>query len=91
MNSPKPTGSAYLFTGGLCNEGVKRDSVGLLFKDDVPRMEWFWELNDDSGHAGVVRWAIHSFELGHPIGIAVVDKTISVGDQVEVYSHLYLL
>jgi len=28
------------------DEGVKRHSVGLLIKDDVPRMEWFWELND---------------------------------------------
>jgi len=32
-----------------------------------------------------VRWAIHSFEFGHPIGIAVVDKAIGVGDLVEVH------
>ncbi|MBT6512388.1 MAG: hypothetical protein HOL02_18305, partial [Rhodospirillaceae bacterium] len=68
------------------DEGVKRHSVGLLFEDDVPRIEWMWDLEDGKGHTGEVRWAIRSFELGHDIGIAVVDKAIKLGDMVEV-SH----
>ena len=66
--------------------GVKRHSVGLLFEGDVPRLEWFWEMNDGNGHDGEVRWAIYSFELGQYIGIAVVDNGIGIGDQVFV-SH----
>ena len=66
--------------------GVKRHSVGLLFEGDVPRLEWFWEMNNGNGYAGEVRWAIYSFELGQYIGIAVVDNGIGIGDQVFV-SH----
>ncbi|MGY8995484.1 MAG: nuclear transport factor 2 family protein [Alphaproteobacteria bacterium] len=64
--------------------GIKRHSVGLLFEGDVPRIEWFWSLDDGNGHTGEVRWAIHSFELGQDIGIAVVDMAIAIGDIVEV-------
>lgn len=67
-------------------EGIKRHSVGLLFQGDVPRLEWFWSLDGGKGHQGEVRWAIHSFELGQDIGIAVVDEVIRIGDIVEV-SH----
>ena len=64
---------------------MKRHSVGLLFEGDVPRLEWFWEMNDGNGYAGEVRWTIYSFELGQYIGIAVVDNGIGIGDQVFVY------
>ncbi len=68
----------------IAREGVKRHSVGLLFEEEVPRLEWFWELQDHNGNQGEVRWAIHSFELGRDIGIAVVDINVDVGDIVEV-------
>jgi aminomethyltransferase len=68
----------------IAREGVKRHSVGLLFEEEVPRLEWFWELQDHNGNPGEVRWAIHSFELGQDIGIAVVDINVDVGDIVEV-------
>jgi aminomethyltransferase len=68
----------------IAREGVTRQSVGLLFVEDVPRLEWFWPLHDSNGGMGEVRWAVHSFELDQSIGIAVVDKAVEVGDLVEV-------
>jgi aminomethyltransferase len=66
------------------DRGVSRHSVGLLFEAEVPRLEWFWELRDDNGVQGQVRWAAHSFELDRSVGIAVVDKAVKVGDAVTV-------
>ena len=65
-------------------QGVKRHSVGLFIKGEVPRLEWFWDLKDAEGRTGVVRWVAHSFELGRSIAIAVVDKDIAVGNTVEI-------
>jgi len=67
-------------------EGAKRQTVGLLFRDAMPRIEWNWPLADARGRPGEVRWAIHSFALGHDIGIALVDKDVAVGETVTV-SH----
>jgi glycine cleavage system aminomethyltransferase T/ketosteroid isomerase-like protein len=64
--------------------GVSRKSVGLLFDDDVPRLEWFWDLQDDNRKPGQVRWAAHSFALSRSIGIAVVDRAVKLGDTVTV-------
>jgi len=61
-------------------QGIKRRSVGLLFKGDVPRLEWFWQLSDARGNPGEVRWAIYSFALQQYIGIAVVDREVEIGE-----------
>jgi glycine cleavage system aminomethyltransferase T/ketosteroid isomerase-like protein len=66
------------------DQGVARHSVGLLFEAEVPRLEWFWNLSDDNGKPGQVRWAVHSFALDKSIGIAVVDKAVKNGDGVTV-------
>ncbi|MFO1090676.1 MAG: nuclear transport factor 2 family protein [Hyphomicrobiales bacterium] len=68
----------------ISGEGVERHSVGLLFEADVPRMEWFWDLEGKQGASGEVRWAIYSFALERYIGIAVVDRRIAIGDRVTV-------
>ena len=60
--------------------GVKRRSIGLLFNDEVPRLEWFWKLTDPRGKQGEVRWAIYSFALQQYIGIAVVDINVKDGE-----------
>lgn len=65
-------------------QGVKRHSVGLYIEGEIPRLEWFWKLKADNGTGGEVRWAVHSFALDTSIGIAIVDKTIEVGDRVEI-------
>lgn len=62
--------------------GVRRHSVGLLFRGDVPRLEWNWHFTDSNGAAGEVRWAIYSFALQRYIGIAVVDRAVDYGDVV---------
>lgn len=64
--------------------GVSRKSVGLLFEGEVPRLEWFWDLRDDNGNPGQVRWAAHSFALDRSLGIAVVDQAVKLGDTVTV-------
>jgi aminomethyltransferase len=64
--------------------GVQRKSVGLIFEEEVPRLEWFWELRDARGKPGEVRWAAHSFALDHSLGIAVVDKAVEIGDMLTV-------
>ena len=64
--------------------GVSRRSVGLLFDEEVPRLEWFWKLQDSRGGGGEVRWAVHSFALNQSIGIAVVDKAVELGEVVRV-------
>jgi glycine cleavage system aminomethyltransferase T/ketosteroid isomerase-like protein len=66
------------------DRGVARHSVGLIFDAEVPRLEWFWDLTDDDGKPGRVRWAVHSFALDKSIGIAVVDKAVKIGDAVTV-------
>lgn len=65
-------------------EGVKRHSVGLFIEGDVPRLEWFWDLADDKGREGQVRWAGHSFVLNRSIGIGIVDNRIAVGNKVTI-------
>ena len=48
-----------------------------------------WEAAEEEerkSYAGKARRAFHSFELGHPIGIAVVDRTIREAGKVTV-SH----
>ncbi len=67
-------------------DGVKQHSLGLLFEGEVSRLEW-WDLKGGSGRKGEMRWALHSFELGQDIGIAVVDKAVGIGDHVEI-THL---
>ena len=66
------------------SDGVKRKSVGLLVKGDMPRLEWHWGLLDRKGNPGVVRWAAYSFELRQSIAIGLVDASNSVGDEVEI-------
>jgi aminomethyltransferase len=66
------------------DRGVARQSVGLIFEQPVPRLEWFWDLSDADGRPGKVRWAIHSFALDRSLGIAVLDKAVKVGDTVTV-------
>ena len=65
-------------------QGVARQSLGLVFETEVPRLEWFWDLLDDNGKSGLVRWATHSFALDKSIGIAVLDRAVKVGDAVTV-------
>ena len=67
-------------------EGVKRHSVGLLIDEEVPRLEWFWDLQDQKGRKGLVRWAAHSFALNKSAAIAVVDINIKKGDRVTIDS-----
>ena len=64
--------------------GVARKSVGLLFRSDVPRLEWFWDLTDARGKPGQVRWAVYSFALECYFGIALVDREVGTGEVVEV-------
>lgn len=65
-------------------DGVKRRSVGLLFSDQVPRLEWFWKSTDPRGKTGEVRWAIYSFALEQYIGIAIVDVNVKDGEWLEI-------
>lgn len=65
-------------------QGVKRHSVGLLFQEKVPRLEWFWDLRDSRDNPGEVRWATYSFELQRYIGIAVVDKQVEIGELLDI-------
>jgi glycine cleavage system aminomethyltransferase T/ketosteroid isomerase-like protein len=65
-------------------DGPKRQTVGLLFDDTLPRIEWNWPLADPRGRPGEVRWATHSFALGRDIAIALVDKDVAPGETVAV-------
>jgi aminomethyltransferase len=65
-------------------EGPARQTVGLLFDDTLPRLEWNWPLRDARDRPGEVRWATHSFALGRDIAIALVDKDVAVGETVTV-------
>ncbi len=65
-------------------QGVKRRSVGLLFSNDVPRLEWSWDLIDPRGNPGEVRWAIYSFALNQYIGIGLVDHEVEIGEMLDI-------
>lgn len=66
------------------DRGVQRQSVGLIFEVEVPRLERFWDLRDAIGKLGQVRWAVHSFALDKSIGIAVLEMSVKLGDVVTV-------
>ena len=65
-------------------DGVKRHSIGLFIEGEIPRLEWNWKIFQHDRQVGEVRWAIHSFELGRSIGIALVDRSVEVGDIVAI-------
>jgi aminomethyltransferase len=65
-------------------EGAKRKTVGLLIEGDLPLLEWYWPLTDARGRGGEVRWAVHSFELGRSIAIAVADAALQPGETVQI-------
>ena len=68
--------------GKIAAEGSRRKTIGLLVEGDLPLLEWYWPLTDDSGRSGEVRWAVHSFECGQNIAIAVADAALQPGDKV---------
>jgi glycine cleavage system aminomethyltransferase T/ketosteroid isomerase-like protein len=68
----------------LRGAGIRRKSMGLIFEEEVPRLEWFWELRDARGNPGEVRWAVHSFALNRSLGIAVMHNAVEIGDIVTV-------
>jgi hypothetical protein len=47
-------------------------------------LEWYWPLTDARGRGGEVRWAVHSFELGRNIAIAVADAALQPGETVQI-------
>lgn len=69
-------------------EGPRRKTVGLLIEGELPRLEWYWPLEDARGRPGLVRWAVHSFALGRSIGIALVDAAVELGEHVRVHHPL---
>jgi aminomethyltransferase len=69
-------------------EGPTRKTVGLFIEGDLPRLEWYWPLEDERGQPGEVRWAVHSWALDRSIGIALVDAAVEVGDAVRVHHPL---
>lgn len=68
--------------------GARRKTVGLLIDGDLPRLEWYWPVEDQRGGHGEVRWAIHSFELDRSIGIALVDTHVGLGERLRVHHPL---
>jgi glycine cleavage system aminomethyltransferase T/ketosteroid isomerase-like protein len=72
----------------IAAEGPKRKTVGLFIEGDLPRLEWYWPLEDERGRAGEVRWAVHSWALGRSIGIALVDAAVAVGEAVRLHHPL---
>lgn len=69
-------------------EGPRRKTVGLFIEGALPRLEWYWPLEDARGRGGEVRWAVHSFALDRSIGIALVDAAVEVGERVRVHHPL---
>jgi len=63
---------------------ARRHTLGLVAEDALPRMETFWPVTDETGDAGVVRWAAHSYALGSDIGIALLDARIGTGATVTI-------
>lgn len=66
------------------DEGVKRHSIGLFIDGEIPRLEWNWPVTRGDEPVGEVRWAVHSFALGRSIAIAILDRSVEIGDRVEV-------
>jgi len=68
----------------VAKDGATRRTVGLLIDGDLPRLEWFWPLEDPRRNPGTVRWAMHSYALDRSIGIALVDADVKPGETVRV-------
>jgi aminomethyltransferase len=72
----------------IAESGPKRKTVGLFIEGALPRLEWYWPLEDARRRPGQVRWAVHSFALERSIGIALVDAAVQPGEQVRVHHPL---
>jgi len=68
--------------------GPRRKTVGLFIEGALPRLEWYWPLEDARGRGGEVRWAVYSFALDRNIGIALVGAAVEVGERVRVHHPL---
>ena len=62
----------------------ERHTLGLVMDAAPGRLEGFWPLSDESGPAGEVRWAAHSYALEQDIAIALLASRVAVGDRVTV-------
>jgi len=69
----------------IASEGPSRSTIGLLVEGDLPLLEWYWPITDDNGRSGEVRWAVHSFQRGQNIAIAVADAALQQGDKVYIH------
>jgi aminomethyltransferase len=72
----------------IAAEGPRRKTVGLFIEGELPRLEWYWPLEDARGRAGEVRWAVHSWALERSIGIALVDAAVAIGETVRLHHPL---
>jgi aminomethyltransferase len=72
----------------IAAEGSRRKTVGLFIEGELPRLEWYWPLEDERGRGGEVRWAVHSWALDRSIGIALVDAAVTIGETVRLHHPL---
>ncbi|HLW26044.1 MAG TPA: glycine cleavage T C-terminal barrel domain-containing protein, partial [Steroidobacteraceae bacterium] len=61
---------------GIARAGAARKTVGLRASEPLPLLEWYWPVESAGRRVGEVRWACHSFALGAPVAIAVVERAL---------------
>jgi glycine cleavage system aminomethyltransferase T len=62
----------------------RRHTLGLTLDRAPGRLEEFWTVKDDGETVGEVRWAAYSYALEREIAIAVLSRSVRVGDAVTV-------
>jgi glycine cleavage system aminomethyltransferase T len=61
-----------------------RHTLGLVLDRAPGRLEEFWAVTGDGETVGEVRWAAYSYALEREIAIAVLSRSVRVGDGVTV-------
>jgi glycine cleavage system aminomethyltransferase T len=63
-------------------EPEQRHTLGVVLGDPPGRLEQFWPIESEHGVVGEVRWAAHSYALAKDVAIALLDRSVQVGDSV---------
>ena len=62
----------------------RRHTLGLVLDDAPGRLEQFWPVESAGQRAGEVRWSAYSYALERDVAIALLDRSVEVGDRVTV-------
>ncbi|HEY2440945.1 MAG TPA: hypothetical protein VGI07_11970 [Solirubrobacteraceae bacterium] len=62
----------------------RRHTLGLVLDEAPGRLEQFWQVESTGAVVGEVRWSAYSYALESDVAIALLDRSVGVGNRVTV-------